>query len=532
MSIDRRSREDQLEDSQQSPFAKWLGRSVLFASLSVFALYAFCIVFVGKNDLHTWQVLQYPSGNVEVRNRPGWYFTWGARISTYPCMLQVYGTKNNIPQSPGDDSVHVQFNDGGSADISWVARVDTPCPVSPFAEEDPALTIRQKEFHRQFKGNVKSAEEAVRSAVRQIIPQTGPMMSSTENQAARKGEFWKLIHDQLKEGLYKTKPVELKADTGLAKMLEAMEKPGDVKPVENDPKAPALPATGPKRGTKASPLFTEHAITTTDTVVAAEVVLDAKTGKPVISSPSPLKQYDMVVLQFSIIATDYDSETLSKFADKKKLYLEAERSKAAAIENIQKRFQRVAQGEREVAESEWIAEQTRTRERIKAETGEELAKISKETKRIESETLSLVAVVEKDKEDLLQQIASEKVKIAENGKTAAEVVAKARELQIEKAGAISDHEKQLGEIAVEEAELIAKALMNFKGPDIVILSPDAIDHSKGTAMEQALPSLQFMRAFGLLDDKTKGLNIPPRTPVVNKVALPAKAVEVDVAAGK
>lgn len=508
--------QEQSDDGPQSAFAKWYRRSVVAALVIIVATYVFFGTFVGKNDLHTWQVLQYPSGNVEVRNRPGWYFTWGARISTYPCMLQVYGTKDSIPESREDDSVHVQFNDGGSADISWVARVDTPCPTDPYAEADPTMVARQMEFHRQFKGNVKAAEEGVRSAVRQVIPQTGPMMSSTENQAARKGEFWKLIYEQLKDGVYKTKPVEVKADSGLAKMIEAMENPGEPKPGETDSKAPALPDTAPKRGTRDAPLLTEHAITTTDTVVAAEVVYDETTGKPVISSESPLQQYDMSVLQFSIIATDYDAETLSKFADKKKLYLEAERSKAAAIENIQKRFQRVAQGQREMAEAEWLAEQTRTKERIKAETSEELAKIGKETKRIESETLSLVAEVEKKKEELHQQIALEKVKIAENDKTAAEVIAKARELQIEKAGAISDHEKLLGEIAVSEAEMVAKALEQFKAPDTVILSPDAIDQGKGTAMEQALPSLQFLRAFGLLDDKSKGLNIPPRVPAAGK----------------
>ena len=53
------------------------------------------------------------------------------------------------------------------------------------------------------------------------------------------------------------------------------------------------------------------------------------------------------------------------------------------------------------------------------------------------------------------------------------------------------------------------ALRKLKVPDTVILSPDSLQADGGTAMEQALPSLQLLKTFGLL----KGDNdfkIPPK----------------------
>ena len=159
-----------------------IGRSVVIAGFGVTFLFVLFWTCFAKNQADHWQVLQYPNGMVQIRNKPGWYPTYFARITTYPRMISVYGTKDSRPESPGDDSVKSWFNDGGTADISWVVRVTTPCPTEE--EEDDAqlmetMVQKQREFHRQFTGNVVNAKIAVRSAVRNVIQQTGPIMSST-----------------------------------------------------------------------------------------------------------------------------------------------------------------------------------------------------------------------------------------------------------------------------------------------------------------------------------------------------------------
>ena len=114
---------------------KLLSRSVVIAGFGVTTLFVLFWTLFAKNQADHWQVLQYPNGQVSIRNRPGWYPTYFARVTTYPRMISVYGTKDSRPESPGDDSVKAWFNDGGTADISWVVRVTTPCPTEE-EEED------------------------------------------------------------------------------------------------------------------------------------------------------------------------------------------------------------------------------------------------------------------------------------------------------------------------------------------------------------------------------------------------------------
>lgn len=507
-----------------------ISRSVVAAG---FGVSFFCVLLwtlFAKNQADHWQVLQYPNGAVEIRNRPGWYPTYFARITTYPRMISVYATKDSRPESPGDDSVKAWFNDGGTADISWVVRVTTPCP-SEAEESNPELmekmVLKQREFHRQFTGNVANAKNAVRSAVRNVIQQTGPIMSSTENQSARKGEFWHEVYSQLKDGMFAMKPVVIKTNTGVATMLQAMKKGSETTDNVGSLRTSVAARKDASRPAVGS-VLEEHSITASETVMAAEIVRDPKTGKPVIASPSALEQYGMEVLQFSILDTDYDEETVKKFGAKKQLYLQAEQSKAATIQNVQERFKRVAQGEREIAEEQWTAEKDRAEKRIQAETTQEKELTIKETLRVEAETKALVAEVKKKLQQTLQKIADIKAQVAENDKLAAEIAAKAREQQIEIAGAISDRDKGLGEIQVQEMEAVSLALRNLKVPDTVILSPDALQPSGGTAMEQALPSLQLLKTFGLLKGDNE-FKIPPKLSTSKKDLAKSETSPVEIA---
>lgn len=492
-------------------------RSVIAAGFGVTALFVLIGTCFSKNQADHWQVLQYPNGRVEIRNRPGWYPTYFARITTYPRMISVYATKDSRPESPGDDSVKAWFNDGGTADISWVVRVTTPCP-SEEEEGNPELMERmiqkQREFHRQFTGNIANAQNAIRSAVRNIVQQTGPIMSSTENQSARKGEFWHEVYSQLRDGMFAMKPVEIKTNSSVSSLLQALKK-SDEHSLDENIENPVTAVSGSAPRPAIGSVLEERSITASETVMAAEIVRDPKTGLAVISSPSPLDQYGMKVLQFSILDTEYDAETVKKFGAKKQLYLQAEQSKAATIQNVQERFKRVAQGEREIAEEQWTAEKDRAEKRIQAEATQEKELTIKETLRVEAETKALIAVVNKKLQETQEKIAEIKSQIAENDKRAAEIGAKAREQQIEIAGAISDRDRGLGEIQVQEMEAVTGALKKLKVPDTVILSPDAMDPKGGTAMEQALPSLQLLNAFGLLKGEND-FRIPPKVTTPKK----------------
>ena len=481
------------EDHQQYlRYASYAGRVVLVGLL---LLVIFGSGMIGFNSVPNWQVVQYPWGAVEIRDRPGVYLKWFAKVTTYPRVIEVEGSPEPTETSPDDDSVLVRFNDGGRANISWLARVSLP------TDEEG-----RRQFHRQFVGQVDNARDAVRSYLRNIITQTGPIMSSSEHQSARKAEFWRVIHAQFSDGFFKMKRVERKTESGISDLLAAQTKenklPGEaVKPVID-------------KGTKDN-ILTE--LKSSETVVAAEIVLDDN-DQPVIAKPSPLDKYGMSPLQFSITESDYDASTQGQFRAKKQDYLQAEKSKASAIEFAQSTLLRKAQGDREITEREWEGRVEQAKVRIGAELKKEVEEINKERLSVQAETKVLIREENRKEEEIKQQIAGINAQIADVTKQIETVKANAREQELELAGAISVHEQTLLEIAVAEDEEIAEAMANIQVPDVVILGKDAFDPNQGTALEQALPSFRLLKLFGITSDQQGELKVEPR----KVVKVPAK----------
>ena len=95
------------------------------------------------------------------------------------------------------------------------------------------------------------------------------------------------------------------------------------------------------------------------------------------------------------------------------------------------------------------------------------------------------------------------------------VTAEAREQELALAGAISDHEQKLLEIAEEKAIDIAKGLEKIQTPDVMFIDASVIDPEKGSILEQVLPSLGLLREMNILtnlgtpDVQAKPINAPP-----------------------
>ena len=102
------------------------------------------------------------------------------------------------------------------------------------------------------------------------------------------------------------------------------------------------------------------------TVFATEIVNDTN-NNPIIDQPSPLFEYGMGVLQFSIEGTKYDEETERQFAAKKKSFLAAEKSKAEREQEVQQRLMIIEKGLREKAEVEAEANKVKAKAIIEAQ---------------------------------------------------------------------------------------------------------------------------------------------------------------------
>ena len=74
-------------------------------------------IFIGKNNVQNFQVIQSPTGNVRVQADGGYYFKFFDTVWTYPKVNSVFFS-NEVSESKDQDGVQVTFSNKGTGDIS------------------------------------------------------------------------------------------------------------------------------------------------------------------------------------------------------------------------------------------------------------------------------------------------------------------------------------------------------------------------------------------------------------------------------
>lgn len=148
---------------------KELKRYWLYAVIGIVGFMAFKYG-VGSNQDQDWLVVQYPWGTVNVIDTAGWYMKAGGSYWSYPRNWQVEYDK--------EYSFIVVFNDGGSATMNAMVR---------FAS--PATLEGKRKFHQLFAGCEESVEAAVWAHLSDAMKSSGPVMSASEHQSARRGSL-------------------------------------------------------------------------------------------------------------------------------------------------------------------------------------------------------------------------------------------------------------------------------------------------------------------------------------------------------
>ena len=411
--------------------------------------------FVTTNDAE-WQVIQYPSGTVKVIDSAGFNQTWWGSHWTYPRNFQVEYDK--------DFAFKVTFNDASSATMNAIVRFSSPTTVEG-----------KRELHRQFNGNMDNVEAAVWAHLSNAIKASGPVMSSSEHQSARQSEFNQLVLEQLNAGLYETRKVQ--------RMLHD------------------------QFDDKGKPI----------TVWATEVVTDDK-GKPRIANESPLANLGLHVTQFSITHVEYDKVTQEQFAAKKQAFLAAETSKSQREKEVQERLMVEEKGRREKAEAEAKALKQKAEEVINAEREKVVAELNAAREKVVAETnaareLAVAqltkqqAEVKGNQEKVVAELAAQReLEVARLNKLAAEenaakqiALAKAQEESLKIAGAISDKDRVLAEIARDRDIQVAAQLSKIAVPTVVIGGGNGAD-GKGTSQDltQQLMNLQMLKSMNVI----------------------------------
>lgn len=376
------------------------------------------LAFVGgleKNNTQNWQVVQPIQGEPYIRAKSGWYLKWGADVWTYPKYADyVWDDKpgNEFTELGSDEieSIETRFNDGGTAQISAYVKYSTPTSV-----EDRLA------FHEQFAGSIESAtKNAVGSHLANCIKVTGPLMSASENQAARKAEFTQLVWDQLEKGLYKVKKTRAIGEPSLSNSSDGNSEP----------------------------------------ILRAELITD-KDGNPIVDQPSPLLACGIKIIQFSIKETKYDERTKKQFETKKDSLLAAEQSKADREKEKQERLNIIEKGLREVAEAQAAANVVKEKAVVEAQQKAEVAEQAKKEAETKAQMALSVAEIKQQEEEALlaaAQLEAQRVK----------VIAEAEQEAIQKAGKLTEVEQYQMDTSVKIAEVVSKNVSNIASPEIII----------------------------------------------------------------
>jgi len=408
---------------------------------------------VGHNDFQNYQVYQSASGHVEVIDGAGYYLKFFGNTWTYPRAMEAEYNQAATPLSPGDDSIKVVFNDGGTAKVSSYVRIQLP------TEAKQRLLL-----HQNFSANTRNISEAVKNHLANCIKVTGPVMSASENQASRKSEFNQIIEEQLGSGLFKMRRTEIELS--------------DLATIEEGKDADGNKVTSEKKAK----------------VQATEVVL-GKDGKPVIIQESPLKPYGINILQFSVTEIDYDPQTQEQFAAKKKSYLAAEQAKAERQQEVQQRLMVEEKGRRQVADVQAEENQKKERAVIQANQSAEVAVINKTQAVTAAQQKTEVAVQAQLEAEANRKIAEIKAATAELDKKAKISQAEAQQKALDLGGGISEKERVLAEIAASRDAKVAEALAGVKTPEVVIVGGEG---GKAGGLTENLINMSLLRSLGIL----------------------------------
>lgn len=423
------------------------GAAILTAIVSAFWL-------VGSNNDQSWQVLQYISGEVRVVDSAGYYNTYFGRVTTYPRNVQIEYDK--------EWAFNVTFNDASTAKMAAMLRISAPNTVDA-----------KREFHRQFGGNMENVEAAIWAHLSNAIKASGPIMSSSEHQSARQSEFNQLVYEQLNHGLFETRKIQ-------KTLHDQFDDKG--KPI---------------------------------TVFATEVVLDEK-GSPKIANVSPLFKLGLTVTQFSITHTEYDEATQKQFAAKKGAFLAAENSKAQREKEVQERLMVEEKGRREKAEAEALANRQKAKEVIDAQREKEVAELNANREKTVAETnaarelavaelTKTQAEVRANQEKVVAELnAARELEVAKLNRQAAEenaakqiALAKAQEESLKIAGAISEKDRVLAEIARDRDIQVAEQLAKIQVPSVVIGGSNG-EASNDSNITQQLMNMQMLRSMNVI----------------------------------
>lgn len=255
--------------------------------MGVILLYS---IFFGivHQDAQELLVAQSPAGTMTVYNTPGWHLMPLSKTTFYPRRASY------------EFKVNTRFNDGGTADAVGSIQYEVP------TDEKSLIDL-----HSKF-GSAESLEkQLVAKVVDKAIFMSGPLMSSRESYAEKKGMLVNTIEDQITHGVYQTRQHDVKV---------------------------------------------ADAITGADkTVTTVEIVTDTN-GTPKRQEESILIAFGLKTFNFTISDIEYSSEIKTQIKNQQDITMQVQTSIASAKQAEQRALTVAKEGEADAAKAKWDQE--------------------------------------------------------------------------------------------------------------------------------------------------------------------------------
>lgn len=261
-------------------------------------------------------------GNLVVWTDSGLHNKMFGRVTCYTKSSEFSFSSATDQGQRTDQSIKARFNDGGHGFISGTLRWEMP--TTP----DQILAL-----HIKFGSENAVEQQLIRTAVERSVYMTGPLMSSKESAAERRGDLISYIEDQVKNGVFRTDSEEVKVKDQLS---------------------------GQDR-----------------TVTKVKLVADPKSVNGFArQETSPLGDFGIKTYNFNINAIRYDEQVEKQIQAQQDLVMQVQTAIASAKKAEQDAITVQKQGEASAAKAKWEQEVKKAQQVTEAQQKVEVANLA------------------------------------------------------------------------------------------------------------------------------------------------------------
>lgn len=277
-------------------------------------------------------LVQYATGKQVSVLTPGWKLKLYGEVTPFKKVMTVRFTKKDIPASGRDNPINIRFNDAVTADVSTAVRFRLP-------EDEETFKTMAVEFRTQ----TNLVANALMPTVREVVRNSGRMLSAQDYISGKGGEFEQAIQEQLESGIYILETREIKNSTADSVVHEGQRTTQNSRTIRYEVHV--------KKDTKGEPIRKIH----------------------------PLKQYNIYIAQTAIEDVDPEPKFKNMLAQQRDAAAQAnvEKQKAQKAEYEKQRI--IAEGESQKAQIRVSKEKEQIETLINAETQMKEAEIRKKT---------------------------------------------------------------------------------------------------------------------------------------------------------